>query len=103
MSHEHEVEKRIQEKGLVAPRLKPEDIDALIVSDTYMVTPSGKCMVCELTLVNGYTVRGEASTVSKANFDEEIGKKVSYKNARDRIWSLEGYLLQEKLYWEGNQ
>lgn len=95
---ESSLEKRIQELELTAPRLTPELIDAKIVSETYTVLPSGKVMICELTLENGFTVRGEGSAVSKANFNEEIGKTVSRKNAREKIWQLEGYLLQENLY-----
>ena len=91
------IEQEIQEKGLNAPRLTPSDIDAAIVGETFTTLPSGKVMVCELTLRNGFTVRGEAATVSKANFNEEIGKKISRENARNKVWELEGYLLQEKL------
>ena len=93
---EQEIEKEIQEKGLNAPRLNPADIDAKIVGATYTNLPSGKCVVCELTLANGFTVRGESACVSPANFDQEIGNKIAYKNARDNVWQLEGYLLQEK-------
>ena len=50
------------------------------------------------TLKNNFTVRGEAAVVSKENFNEEIGRKISYENARNKIWELEGYLLQEKLH-----
>ncbi len=95
---EQELEQRIQELRLTAPRITPEHIDSLIVSETYTVLPSGKVMVCELTLKNGFTVRGEGSAVSKANFNEEIGRKVSRSNAREKIWQLEGYLLQEQIY-----
>ncbi len=96
--NEQELEQRIQELRLTAPRITPEHIDSLIVDETYTVLPSGKVMVCELTLKNGFTIRGEGSAVSKANFNEEIGKQVSRKNAREQIWQLEGYLLQEQLY-----
>ncbi len=96
--NEQELEQRIQELRLTAPRITPEHIDSLIVSETYTLLPSGKVMVCELTLKNGFTVRGEGSAVSKANFNEEIGRKVSRSNAREKIWQLEGYLLQEQLY-----
>lgn len=92
---EKEIEKEIQDKGLNAPRLKPEDIEAKIVGATYTNLPSGKCVVCEITLLNGFTVRGESACVSPKNFNQEIGNKISYKNARDKIWQLEGYLLQE--------
>lgn len=92
------IEKEIQSKGLNAPRLTPEIVDATIVGETFTVMPSGKCMVCELTLRNGFTVRGEASVVSRDNFDEKIGRDVSRRKARDQIWQLEGYLLQQNLH-----
>ena len=94
---EQEIENEIQAKGLNAPRLSPADIDAAIVGETFTTLPSGKVMVCELTLRNGFTVRGEAATVSKENFNEEIGQRISRDNARSKVWELEGYLLQEKL------
>lgn len=92
---EQELEKLIQSKGLNAPRLTPEHIDSIIVEETYTILPSGKVTVCELTLKNGFTVRGESATVSKANFNVEIGQRLSRGNARNKIWELEGYLLQE--------
>jgi len=97
MSDEQLIEKKINDKGLNAPRLSPDDIDATIVGETFTVLPSGKCMVCELTLRNGFSVRGEAATVSKENFNDEIGRDISRKNARDKVWQLEGYLLQDRL------
>ena len=96
--NEEKLEQKIKDKGLNAPRLCPDDIDAVIVSETFTVLPSGKCMVCELTLKNGFTVRGESAAVSKENFDIEIGQDISRKNARDKIWGLEGYLLQQRLF-----
>lgn len=94
---EHKLERVILAEGLNAPRLTPEAIDAVIVDKTFTVLPSGKVMVCEVTLVNGFTVRGEASVISKANFRQEIGEEISFTNARSKIWELEGYLLQSKL------
>lgn len=94
--NEKQVEEKIQEKGLNAPRLTPPDIDGKIKNITYTNLPSGKCVICEITLENGFTVRGESACVSPKNFDQEIGNDIAYKNARDKIWQLEGYLLQEK-------
>ena len=90
------IEQEIQDKGLTAPRLTPDAIDGKIKRITFTTLPSGKAVVCEITLQNGFTVRGESACVSVANFDEEIGNKIALKNARDKIWQLEGYLLQEK-------
>lgn len=95
---EHEIEKEIQDKGLTAPRLTPADIDSTIVSESFTVLPSGKAMVCELILRNGFSVRGESACVSKENFNEEIGRKISYEDARNKVWMLEGYLLQDRLH-----
>jgi hypothetical protein len=75
-----------------------ERILGKIVGETYTTLPSGKVLVCELMLENGFSVRGEAAVVSKENFNEEIGRKISKENAINSIWQLEGYLLQEELY-----
>ena len=53
---------------------------------------------CVLILKNGFTVTGESACASPDNFDAEIGKKIAYQNAREKIWMLEGYLLKQKLY-----
>ena len=98
MNEEQDTERKIQAKGLNAPRLCPADIDAVIVSETFTVLPSGKCMICELTLKNGFTIRGESAAVSKANFDLEIGEEISRKDARSKIWGFEGYLLQQRVH-----
>lgn len=95
---EYDLENELQERGLNAPRLCPDDIDNVIDTATYTILPSGKCMICELTLKNGFSVRGESSCVSKSNFNEEVGRKISYEDARNKVWLLEGYLLQERLY-----
>jgi hypothetical protein len=92
------IEALIQAKGLNAPRLRPGDIDCLIVGETFTILPSGRTMICELTLKNGFTVRGESSVVSAENFDLETGWTVSRKDARRKIWQLEAYLLKERLY-----
>jgi hypothetical protein len=98
MTSDQEIETMIQEKGLTAPRVTHAHITSKIESATYTTLPSGKVMVCELTLSNGFTVRGEAAVVSKENFNEEVGRAVSYSNAFNKIWELEGYLLQERLH-----
>jgi len=112
---EHQIEKEIQDKGLNAPRLTPEMIDSKIVGVEYILTrdvckrdngveifdapePLQTLTFCILTLENGFTVTGESACASPENFDAEIGKKISYQNAREKIWLLEGYLLKEKLH-----
>lgn len=95
--NEHAIEAEIQTKGLNAPRLSPEKIDALVVAEDYHVFPGTTLTVCCLTLRNGYAVIGESATVSIENFDAELGRKIARSNARDKIWALEGYALRERL------
>jgi len=92
------IEKEIQDKGLNAPRLTPDAIDAAIVAEQYHVFDGTTLTVCCLTLRNGFTVTGESAAASPENFDREIGQKIARQNAREKIWSLEGYLLKQRLY-----
>lgn len=94
---EKAIEAEIQAKGLNAPRLSPEKIDAVIVGEDYHVFPGTTLTVCCLKLRNGFTVTGESAAASPENFNEEIGRKIARSNAREKIWPLEGYLLREKL------
>jgi len=94
---ETQIEAEIQRKGLNAPRLNPDMIDAAIASEQYHVFPGTTMTICALTLRNGYIVTGESAAASPENFDKEIGRKIARDNARNKIWALEGYLLREKL------
>ena len=117
MSSEKQIEQEIQDKGLNAPRLTPQHIDSIIVDQYYFTAanaqwgadPNTTALIgmhkqletltfCVLILKNGFTVTGESACASPENFDAEIGKKIAYENARNKIWQLEGYLLKEKLY-----
>lgn len=95
--NEAEIENEIQAKGLNAPRLTPDLIDAAIVSEQYHVFPGTTMTVCALTLRNGYIVTGESAAASPENFDTAIGRRIARDNARNKIWALEGYLLRQRL------
>lgn len=94
---ESNIENEIRGKGLNAPRLNPQMIDETIKGEDYHVFPGTSLTVCCLTLRNGFTVTGESASASLENFDEEIGRKIARDNARNKIWSLEGYLLKDRL------
>ena len=111
---EQKIEQEIQSKNLNAPRLTPDHIDSKIKAVEYILPrdvckrdngvevfdaplPLQTLTFCILTLENGFTVTGESACASPENFDAEIGKKIAYDNAREKIWLLEGYLLKEKL------
>lgn len=114
-STEKQIEQEIQAKGLNAPRLTPDYIDSKIKHAEYILPrdvckrdngveifdaplPLQTLTFCILTLENGFTVTGESACASPENFDAEIGKKIAYDNAREKIWLLEGYLLKQRLH-----
>ena len=97
MPNEQEIEQEIQDKGLNAPRLNSEHIDNTIMSVKYHVFENTTMTVCCIVLNNGFCVIGESAAASMDNFDKEIGEKIAFGNARDKIWMLEGYLLKQKL------
>jgi len=95
---EEKIEQEIQDKGLNAPRLTPELIDAAILRSAFYVFPGSMLTVCCLTLKNGFSIVGESACASPENFNSDIGEKIAFKNARDKIWALEGYLLKQRLF-----
>lgn len=97
-ANEAAIEAEIQAKNLNAPRLSPAYIDSCIVNKEFTVTTGGRLMVCSLTLANGFIVIGESSVVSAANFNQELGEKISFTKARERIWELEAYLMYQRRY-----
>jgi hypothetical protein len=96
--NEQEIEKEIQSKELNAPRLTPKLIDDQVKDKAFHVFGDTCLTVCCLTLVNGFTVTGESACASPENFDAEIGQKIAFEQARNKIWMLEGYLLKQSLF-----
>lgn len=99
MTTDAQIEAEIQVKGLNAPRVTPQRIQAVIARETYHKL-SETLMVCVLHLRNGFTVTGQSACASVDNFDHQLGMKIARQDAEQKIWPLEGYLLREKLYNE---
>lgn len=97
MTTEAEIEQEIQDKGLTAARVTPEQVTELIVKAQFYVFPETTTTVACLTLKNGFTVIGESACASPKNFNRELGEKIAYDNARAKIWALEGYALRNQL------
>lgn len=79
----------------VKDKLNREDIDEVIISVQYHVFPGTTMTVCCLTLTNGYNVTGESACVVKENYDQFKGEELAFKDAVQKIWMLEGYLLKQ--------
>ena len=118
-----QIEQEIQAKGLTAPRITPDDIEANIVSEHYFTAFDGAVgayhthngvhqgtppndlnaaalpllTFCVLVLRNGFTVTGESACASPENFDADLGRKIARQNAVSKVWPLMGYALKERL------
>lgn len=114
--NDQQIEQEIQAKGLTAPRVTPDDIEANIASEYYFTAADGYCWAdgqrhehsvypralglltfCVLVLRNGFTVTGESACASPENFDAELGRKIARQNAISKVWPLMGYALKERL------
>ncbi len=117
--NDQEIEQETQDKGMTAPRVKPQDVDANIVSEYCFTAGEGVTgahlgsnycyektldvlTFCVLVLRNGFTVTGESACASPENFDAELGRKIARQNAVDKVWPLMGYALKENMYWQHN-
>jgi len=78
-----------------------DDIRSVIAGEDYQCFDN-KLTICVLTLVNGYKVTGQSSVVDPKNFDAATGRKIALEQAINKVWELEGYLLQQHL-WAVNQ
>jgi hypothetical protein len=114
---DYEIEQEIQAKGLTAPRVTPEAIEANIIGEFYFTALEGAIgseyegrdftveemdnlgllTFCVLILGNGFTVTGESACASPENFDAELGRKIARAHAVQKIWPLMGYALKQEL------
>ncbi len=95
------IERLIQAKGLTAPRVTPEDMEANIIDTEIVkhVSRSGQVLRwAVLTTRNGFAVAGRPSvSVSPENDDAEVGVAVAIGNAKNELWPLMGYELRSRL------
>jgi hypothetical protein len=94
--NEAELEKMIEEQPY--EKVTREGIEGRIVDVSYIVLPNSTVTICNILLINGYSVRGESACVDSRNFSLKIGQELAYKDAFSKLWALEGYLLAEKRF-----
>lgn len=115
---DREFEQMLQDKGLNAPRITPDMVQANIKSVHYFTAAQGSdgagpdpenqpkvpsnsplhlLTFCVLVLQNGFTVTGESACASPENFDAEAGRIAARRNAENKIWPLMGYELKCRL------
>ena len=76
-----------------------EVIDDLIArSEIIVKTLFNKTTVVAMKLPNGFVLVESSSCVDLHNYDEAIGVQICKAKLEAKLWELEGYRLQERLY-----
>lgn len=77
----------------------PEDVDAIIENCEFEVcSVFDKCTIVACKLPNGFVIVESSACVDPNNYDEETGFNNCVEKIIEKIWELEGYVLQEDLY-----
>lgn len=82
-------------------RVTPDYIESRMARVEYHTLPKSTVTVCNITLDNGFSVRGESACVDPANYDRAIGEKIAHDNAFQKLWPLFGFLLAEARHHAG--
>lgn len=81
-----------------APTITEDAINSKIIGVKFFRVAPTTLTICVLHLENGFTVTGESACVCEENFDEDLGREVAFKKAKEKVWQLEGYLLAQRLH-----
>lgn len=92
-------EKELNEKLEVSPEVRvTADYMKSRIKETRFERFAPTVTICQITLDNGFSVRGESACVKVENYNKEIGEKIAYDNAFDKLWTHFGFLLAESLF-----
>ena len=75
------------------PSISQEMVDNFIL-EIWTQTAGEKTTIVRAMLRNGFELVEASSCVSPENYDEKLGREISMKKIKDRVWHLLGFLLQ---------
>lgn len=67
------------------------------IANVEYLRPVGTLTICVITTKDGFTFTGESACVNPANFNQEIGEKIAYDNAFNKMWLPYGFWLHKTL------
>jgi len=79
-------------------KITPEHVNSCIEHSQFHRFKGTTTTICCITLKNGHTVVGQSACADPEEFNSELGQKLAYNDARDKIYALEAYLLSETMY-----
>ena len=78
-------------------KITEEFLHSEIVSVEY-TRLQGTITHCAIKVKNDFIFTGESACVDPEIFNEEIGKKVAYENAYEKMYVPYGFWLKQKIY-----
>lgn len=76
----------------------PEQVEKIMEqSEIEVVTLYDKCTIVTCKLPSGFIIVESSACVDPANYSEEMGKKICLDRITNKIWELEGYVLQSQI------
>lgn len=78
-------------------KVTTQEIQDAIRKVQYYRFPGTNVTVCCITLDNNYTAVGQSACVDPAEFNEELGKSIAYKDAESKAWAALAFRLAEKM------
>ncbi len=75
-----------------------EDINTILDASKFESLKMGKktTVVC-CTLPNGFTICESSSCVDPVNYNHSLGEQICRERIANKVWELEGYVLQNSL------
>lgn len=67
-------------------------------SDIEAVTMGDKTTVVQVILPNGFIIIESSSCVDPVNYDFDMGISICMDRVKNKVWELEGYVLQNDIY-----
>ncbi|MDD2954021.1 MAG: Gp49 family protein [Parabacteroides sp.] len=79
--------------------IKSDQILKIVEASTFTVdTTFGKNTVVTMQLPNGFVLTESSACVDPDNYNLSVGVEICKKRLAERVWELEGYKLQDKIY-----
>jgi hypothetical protein len=78
--------------------ISAEEIQELLDKSQFEIrTVLGKCTVVACQLPNGFIIVESSACVDPKNYNEKMGAEICFKRIENKLWELEGYVLQTEL------
>lgn len=79
-------------------KLSVDDVKSLVQSTTYIRTPAGKAIVCEMVLTTGAVCHGIARVIDLENYSEQLGKEAAHAKAMQEVFEYAAVQMQEAMH-----